>query len=53
MTPKYSAQWWEKVAARPQQTRSDQDELYSSFSDESETTRRKIKRRKPVCKETA
>jgi hypothetical protein len=53
MTPKYSAQWWEKVAARPQQPRSDQDELYSGFSDESETPHQKTKRRKPVCKETA
>jgi len=53
MTPKYSAQWWEKVAARPQQTRSDQDTLYSGFSDESEKPNQKTKRRKPVCKETA
>jgi hypothetical protein len=53
MTPKYSAQWWEKVGARPQQTRSDQDELYSGFSDDSEAPQQKINRGKPVCKETA
>jgi len=52
MTPKYSAQWWEKVGARPQQTRPDRDELYSGFSDESDTPRETIKRRKPICKET-
>jgi hypothetical protein len=53
MTPKYSAQWWEKVAARPQQTATEQDERPTASSDNSETPQLKTKPRKSVCRETS
>jgi hypothetical protein len=32
MTPKYSAQWWEKFAARPQQETPEHDAPATAFS---------------------
>jgi hypothetical protein len=57
MTPKYSAQWWEKVAAQPQQTPPEENEPSTAISfgssGESETQQLKIKRRKLVREKTA
>jgi hypothetical protein len=56
MTPKYSAQWWEKFAARPQQETPEHDAPATAFSiyvsGEPQTAASKIKQRKSVCSET-
>jgi hypothetical protein len=56
MTPKYSAQWWEKFAARPHQETPEHDAPATAcsiyISGESKTAAPKIKQRKSVCRET-
>jgi hypothetical protein len=47
MTPKYSAQWWEKVAARPQQTPPEEEALQTPGLDGPSSSREnpRIKRK--------
>jgi hypothetical protein len=57
MTPKYSAQWWEKVAARPQQTPPEHDAPPTACSMDArevpETAVEKTKPRKSFCRQTS
>jgi hypothetical protein len=57
MTPKYSAQWWEKVAARPQQSPPEHDAPPTACSMDArevpETAVEKTKPRKSFCRQTS